>query len=179
MGLMARPIIRPAEDLKVRLLGDIEDRMRAESEERLKQIHVSDLVYCLKKAFWRRQGYEEEFGEKDLTVRGLGRGHHGFLEVLQGALREVEVERFGVVGTLDMLEDYPIEIKTTRQPVEAKNIPAHYLRQLAYYCILTGSQKGYLIVFQLITGAMQVFEVDYSDCLSSYEAEFQDRLRRL
>jgi CRISPR/Cas system-associated exonuclease Cas4 (RecB family) len=109
----------------------------------------------------------------------LGKGHHGFLEALKEAVREAEIERFGVVGHIDMLEDSPIEVKTTRQPVEPKNIPPHYLRQLAYYCLLTGRPKGYLIVFHLISGSLQAFEVDYSDCLASYEAEFKDRLGRL
>jgi hypothetical protein len=93
----------------------------------------------------------------------LGKGHHDFLEALKGAVREAEVERFGMVGHIDMLEDYPIEIKTTRQPIEAKNVPSHYLRQLAYYCVLTGSEKGFLVVFHLISGSLQVFEVDYSN----------------
>jgi hypothetical protein len=176
---MGKPIIRPAEGLKQRLLSEVEARMKAENEERLKAIHVSDLVYCLKKAYWRRQGYEEAYSEKDLTVRGLGKGHHNFLETLRGAVREAEVERHGVIGHIDMLEDHPIEIKTTRQTIESKNIPEHYLRQLAYYCILTSSDKGFLIVFNVISGRLQVFEANYSGCLGEYEAEFRDRLGRL
>ncbi len=110
-----------------------------------KEIHVSDLSYCLRKAYWRR------FQNRKLTIQQLiffldgHQRHQGLQELVKNVEHEVEIRRLGVVGHLDLLDKMPIEIKTTRGRPNGQK-PAHYLRQGAYYCLLTGSD-----VFQLIT----------------------------
>ena len=76
-------------------------------------IHVSDLVYCLREAYFRKTN-PVAFTEKQLGYFVDGARRHGELQNLLGAKNEVQVERFGVLGSIDVLLDKPCEIKTTR-----------------------------------------------------------------
>lgn len=108
-------------------------------------VHVSDLVYCLRGAFFRKV-CPVPFTERQLGFFVDGARRH---EVLQGLLDvkfEVAVEKFGVRGSVDILLDLPLELKTTRARV---SLPDHYFRQLGYYAVLLGVDGGYLVVMRL------------------------------
>jgi len=110
-----------------------------------KGIHVSDLVYCLREAFFRR------FEPAEPTLKQLcfyvdGARRHRVLQELLGVECEVEVEKYGVVGHVDILLDAPVEIKTTRA---RKALPNHYFRQLGFYAVMLDVPRGYLIVQRL------------------------------
>lgn len=108
------------------------------------EIHVSDLTYCLRKAYWRR------FKNRNLSEQQLqffldGHQRHAGLQGLVGKLEsEVEVKNFGIVGHIDLMDKHPIEIKTTRGRNNGQK-PPHYLRQCAYYCLLTKTETCSLI----------------------------------
>ena len=120
------------------------------------EIHVSDLTYCLRKAYWRRLK-NKKLSEKQLQFFLDGHQRH---EGLQGLVPNFEheqvVENFGVVGHIDLMDKHPIEIKTTRARENGQK-PAHYVRQCAYYCLLTKSESCSLIT-QYINDGVFTFE---------------------
>lgn len=108
-------------------------------------IHVSDLVLCLREAYFRKVCPKPP-SETQLMFFLDGARRHSALESLSDVRTEVEVEGMGVVGTVDMLGNCPIEFKSTRA---AKALPDHYFKQLGYYAALTGSSQGILAVQRL------------------------------
>ncbi len=117
-------------------------------------IHVSDLVYCLMKGYLRKTTPVPIIEEDAVTLMWLlGRGHHGIFEI--GA-SEVPVEAGGIVGTVDLIqlddhgENYPVEIKTTRQSANRAIIDqTHWFQQLASYCCMLDTEDGQLWVMYL------------------------------
>ena len=108
-------------------------------------IHVSDLVYCLREAYFRKvEPAEPTVKQLGFFVDGARR--HKVLQELLGVESEVEVEKYGVVGHVDILLDAPVEIKTTRA---RKALPDHYFRQLGFYAVMLDVPRGYLIVQRL------------------------------
>ncbi len=174
-----KPFITRDKGLEDQFFKDLKDNMSFENKSRLDSIHVSDLVYCLRKAFYRRKGYAEKETPESLTVKSLGKGHHHIYETLRDSFKEYEASRYGVVGHLDMFNGYPIEIKTTRKKFNEYEVPEHYLRQIAYYCILTGTKIGYLIYVYVVKPKIRVFKIDYSETLDRYKYEFFNRLNLL
>ncbi|HTT35850.1 MAG TPA: hypothetical protein VMH78_08310, partial [Thermoplasmata archaeon] len=83
--------------------------------------------------------------------------------------REIRVRRGGIVGFVDLVEELPIELKTTeRLPADgpiAESRPS-YLEQLAWYCALLGADRGRLLVVADDggrPGACRVFDVAIAD----------------
>jgi CRISPR/Cas system-associated exonuclease Cas4 (RecB family) len=141
----------------ITLKNQFVERLQERCAPARKEIHVSDLTWCLRKAYYRR------FQNKKLTPEQLmffleGHQRHEGIQSLLGNSRAVEQEvtKYGVVGHLDLLGNYPIEIKSTRsQP--GKRINETHLRQLAYYCLLTDSNVCSLIT-QYIEDNLITFE---------------------
>lgn len=72
-----------------------------------------------------------------------GANRHRALQGISGVECEVKIKALGVSGSIDMMDDIPIEYKSTR----ATNILSpHYFRQLGYYAVLTGKDKGVLVI---------------------------------
>lgn len=103
------------------------------------EIHVTDLTWCLRKAYYRRF-QNKKLSDGQLMFFLEGHQRHEGIQSLLGNSRAVEQEvaKYGVVGHLDLLGNYPIEIKSTHSP-PGKRINETHLRQLAYYCLLTDS----------------------------------------
>jgi len=110
-------------------------------------IHVSDLIYCLREAYWRKVDPQTP-SERQLGFYLDGARRHGALQALIDSPAEVGVEKWGVKGRIDLFwRGLPVEFKTTRA---REGVPDHYLRQLAYYCCLLGVRKGYLVIHRLV-----------------------------
>jgi len=110
-----------------------------------KGIHVSDLVYCLREAYFRRfEPAEPTLKQLGFFVDGARR--HRVLQELLGVESEVKVEKYGVVGHVDVLLEAPVEIKTTRA---RKALPNHYFRQLGFYAVMLDVPRGYLVIQRL------------------------------
>jgi len=131
---------------------------------------VTDFVYCLRKAYWRRVR-PKAFSETQLGYFIDGSRRHEMLQLLSGLQCEVSFERHGVRGRLDMLGEAPIEFKSTRAR-SGGGIPLHYLRQCAYYCVLTGKDACTLITQHIIEGCFRFQKLVFSaEELAAYEAE--------
>jgi len=110
------------------LLSRFVESLRAQYDER-DGIHVSDLIYCLREAYFKKTA-PKELTETQLMFFLDGARRHVALQSLSGVECEVRVEGLGIVGTVDMLGTAPIEFKSTRA---RSGVPDHYLRQLGYY----------------------------------------------
>jgi len=139
---------------------------------------VTDFVYCLRKAYWRRVR-PKAFSERQLGYFVDGSRRHEALQFLSGFRSEVSVERLGVRGRMDLLAESPIEVKTTRASVKS-GVPPHYLRQCAYYCVLVGKSTCTLITQHIIEGCFRFQKLVFSaEELASYEGELVENRRLL
>lgn len=127
--------------LKERFIGALQERYGGVRDG----VHVSDLVYCLRQTFYRKID-PEPFTERQLGFFVDGARRHTVLQELLDVESEVKVEKWGIYGSIDMVLDYPLEIKTTRAH---SSLPDHYFKQLGYYAVLVGKNKGYLVVLRL------------------------------
>jgi CRISPR/Cas system-associated exonuclease Cas4 (RecB family) len=60
-----------------------------------------------------------------------------------------------------MLGDAPVEVKSTRA-FNRGEVPSHYLRQCAYYCVLTGKNSCTLITQHIIEGCFLFQKLTFS-----------------
>jgi CRISPR/Cas system-associated exonuclease Cas4 (RecB family) len=112
-------------------------------------VHVSDILMCLREQVFRKRS-PIPINEKELSFYALGEGAHLALERLAGkggAISEKEVIVNGVKGTIDVFNNVPIEIKTTRAKVSTPR-PFH-LKQLGYYMAMTYSNVGVLLYIMM------------------------------
>lgn len=137
--------------------------LRKKYDEPRSEVHVSDLTWCLRQSFFRR------VNPKPLTLKSLqymsdgARRHNAVQEALDVEC-EVEVERFGIVGHIDVLLDAPLEFKSTRA---VSALPEHYFKQLGFYAVLKRSNYAYLVV-------QRVNCVDGQDPWEFYRVEWND-----
>ncbi len=144
---------------------------------RIGGLHVSDLVYCRRKAWYRLHGYPEPaLSDDTLTLFLHGHSVHAFLEQgrpevklklrladqdVHGTVDFVEFgpcrykPSFGLIGTycdhMPACNYEPVEFKSTRtsanKPVEEMQ---QYLDQLAAYAIGLQSLSGRLIILHIM-----------------------------
>jgi hypothetical protein len=91
---------------------------------------------------------------------------------------EKEVQAEGVIGTMDVFNPdvstapQVIEIKSTRAKPRGE-LPPHYLRQGAYYCIMTGKTKFTLVTQHINHGDIIFYDVEFTEEeLSQFYADF-------
>jgi CRISPR/Cas system-associated exonuclease Cas4 (RecB family) len=147
---------------------DVDEKKRMELESKilpyrspeLSGIHVSHLVFCLRKSYFRKINPKADTSEK--TYHFLrGRSHHLFLEVLP--LHEIEVSR-DPTAIVDMTEDGAIyEIKSTLSDVRSPQ--PHWIEQLMYYVVLSKSLKRehYLVIFHITKPSLTVYRVSITE----------------
>jgi len=129
-----------------------------------REIHVTDLVYCLRKAYFRLKDVKADIPDSKRLLFTAGRAHHEILEVLKD--KEVPVKVYDIKGTIDMVKHrevcgayVPIEIKTTR----GKTIQPHWIIQLGFYCTMLNTYTGYLVVFYLINPRLEAYKCEFTD----------------
>jgi CRISPR/Cas system-associated exonuclease Cas4 (RecB family) len=142
MSLPFHAEVTPDPATKTRLINNLNTLYSKPRSE----IHVSDLCYCLRQTMFRRISPRSN-GEKELGYFSSGQAIHFVLEGLHGAEREVEREFEGVKATIDLLDNVPLEIKSTRS--FRRDIKSHWVRQLAYYAVIEGKSEGKLIIMYL------------------------------
>jgi CRISPR/Cas system-associated exonuclease Cas4 (RecB family) len=142
MSLPFNAEVTPDPETKTRLI----DNLNILYNKPRSEIHVSDLCYCLRQTIFRKISPRSN-SEKELGYYSSGQAIHFVLEGLHGAEREVEREFEGVKATIDLLDDVPLEIKSTRS--FKRDIKSHWVRQLAYYAVIEGKSEGKLIIMYL------------------------------
>lgn len=143
-------------------------------------IHATDLVYCLRKAWFRLKGIEpsdphsSEFMVIGKTLHSIIENAFNFKEV------ELKHPRLNIQCTIDLLENnIPIEVKTTRKKIEsADQIPPSYIEQLLLYMTALETRCGYLAILNVIKADLQLFrfdlnEIDYVETLEKFSRRKQ------
>ena len=140
-------------------------------------ISVSDLLFP-RKTFYSRKHTEVEVTEDEMGYFIAGRGHHDIIGILTTTdeFTEVKVEWEGIKGHIDIYEDVPIEVKTTRlnriaTREELIRNNSHYFEQLGMYCAMTNHNVGRLLLFYLgvkngdnkTLPKLVVYDVTYKD----------------
>ncbi len=126
--------------------------LRQKVEKERKGIHITDLIYCLRKAYFRKI-LNIPPTEEQVLYYATGLFYHNLFEE---NLREIEIELDGITGTLDcigFIDDttIPVEIKTTRISSNKDILDMkHWLIQLKGYAKLIGSSRARLIVLHLV-----------------------------
>lgn len=142
--------------MKVTLRDDLARALlsRFRAEEPRPNIHVSDLANpCLRRAYYSKKGLAPATDE-DLLLWLAGRAHH---ELMEGKLREIQLERDGITGTIDCLDNdtesrVVAEFKTTRAS-STKDVVGEYpwwLEQVMSYLRLFGDTRARLYVLFLM-----------------------------
>jgi CRISPR/Cas system-associated exonuclease Cas4 (RecB family) len=167
---------------------------RSRAKERVAGLHVSDLVYCLRKGWYKRLLGEPPIGDiHEVSVLLLGEGHHAVLQPAEGSEHSIVLHtpRHRVHGTVDvwapsgLLFKHPTEIKTTRtssnKPL-AIGMP-QYIDQLASYCLTLEDSCGTLVVWHIFgdynkvrTPVLRVWDIEFSpDEMERWQAELDRR----
>ncbi|MCI4354332.1 MAG: hypothetical protein L3K06_03095 [Thermoplasmata archaeon] len=114
-----------------------------------RSLGVTDLVDP-RTAYYRMLSPVEPTPERRAILEAGREAHLRVGHALAPArFREVRLRRDGIVGQIDLLDDGPVEIKTTSLPHDAEAVrsgrPA-YVEQLAMYCALVDRQNGRLLL---------------------------------
>jgi CRISPR/Cas system-associated exonuclease Cas4 (RecB family) len=147
-------------------------------------LHSSDLIYCLRKAWYRLNGEVEAERTTDgnLTLL-IGKGFHTLLEQGKAEDRVILDTAAGPVhGTIDIVEyedglPIPVELKSTRARAKKPPIDSpHYLEQLATYCVMLGVTLGRLIVVHLSEPTIKAWDVEFAKSeLDQWADELESR----
>ncbi|MCG2717236.1 MAG: PD-(D/E)XK nuclease family protein [Nanoarchaeota archaeon] len=153
------------------------DTLRVWLDKPRNGIHVSDLLFP--RATYFSKISPQPLTDKEVGYFVAGRAHHEVIEALAGnkRFRENTVTWNGIEGNIDFIENVPVEIKTTRAQTVAspEKLNKHYLDQLGYYCAMTDSNNGRLVIFYLgaretasdgkrvMTPKFKVFDIKYPD----------------
>ncbi len=133
----------PAPEVAAELLA-----RRAEGGS-VRSVWVTDLV-DLRPAYWRSTAPVTPSPERRALMEAGRETHVRVGHVLAAArYREVRLQREGITGQIDLFEDRPTELKTTRltgldEPDRA--VRSSYLDQLAMYCALADRDAGRLVL---------------------------------
>ncbi|MGI0067491.1 MAG: hypothetical protein ACREB9_03590 [Thermoplasmata archaeon] len=142
-------------------------------------------------AYWRLRFHVEPSARSTAFLdRGL-RLHAALGEILDGAaIQEVSVRRDGVVGRIDAMGEFPLELKTSGRAVAAEALldeRPEAVAQLVTYCALTERPRGMLVWVGGPEGspldvAVAEFEVPdlaaARECIRALQARLRDAVRR-
>ena len=133
--------------LRGQILEAIAQGMEDDGPPRPEGIHVSDLLFCLRKAVVRRFQPDPISPQRTLLF-AMGRGMQAYLS--RASQDEPPMVLDGIWGTVDQLQTgvpaLPLEYKATfSHPGWGPS--AHYFQQLASYCKMQGVLEGALVLF--------------------------------
>ena len=127
-------------------------------------VHVTEIVYCLRKAFFERRVGAKYSGEK-LVIVGLGRAAHLLVERFMGddVVKEFHVEAdvggVKLSGMPDLvLDDVVLELKTASR-IPEQPFPHHVL-QLQAYLHLLDRRYGFIVYIDKRRGRVKAYRVE-------------------
>lgn len=132
---------------------------------RPKGFHRSDAISCPLKPYWRiTKLIVQEFSTRSVGILLLGTLAHIAMHKYFDAQEKV-YEIGGTFVTVDALYgEFPIETKTTRMKVYGKeDLPQEWIEQLAIAMAVMKVNKGYLMVMNIITFTLMVWEITITD----------------
>ena len=130
------------------------ERLKARGERH--SISVTDLV-ALRPAYYARVRPDIVPDLERQEQMMLGSGFHE--QFTRAVTKEEYIEQFvemdGITGRIDIYEQHPLELKTTRAPIQAediKNRRPSWLEQLGMYCAMVNRTEGWLLVYNREAG---------------------------
>jgi len=123
--------------------------------------HRSDAISCPLKAYWRITGeIGQEYGTRDVGMLLLGTLAHIAMHEYFDAHEQV-FKLHEIAITVDAIfGEHPIETKTTRKKIYKKeDLPQSWIAQLAIAMAVMKVNKGYLMVLNIITYGLTVWEI--------------------
>jgi len=127
--------------------------------------HRSDAIACPLRAYWRMTGIiEKEYTTRDVGTLLLGTLAHIALHKYFDAQEKV-YKLQGIYITVDAIQgEYPIETKSTRKKIYKKeDLPQAWIEQLCIAMAVMKVNVGYLMVLNIITYGLTVWEITMSD----------------
>jgi len=137
------------------------------------EIHVHEIVQCLRKSYYQRKYYSSEYthlSDTKCVILGLGILVHRAIEELfsqmLGSTSEKVYEKvitvngveYKLVGTVDIaFDDTIVDIKTVNK-IPDRPYDHHYY-QLQLYMYLTGVHKAYVVYICKKDGRVKVFDI--------------------
>lgn len=127
-------------------------------------IYRSDLIYCLRKAFFRIKSIEKPKPSRFAPLAIIGKTLHKLMEIYKK--REIVETKFGFTSTIDMLKEdgKPIEIKTTRATVTLERLRETFKawkEQIATAMLFTDQKIGHLFILNIISGNLSVYDFSF------------------
>ncbi len=155
----------------------ITERLKARGDR--KSISVTDLV-ALRPAYYGRTHPEIELDLDRQQLLMEGTGFHEQFSRAVSAEEYIEqfVEMDGITGRIDIYEEWPVELKTSRASVAVDDLRLRrpsWLEQLGMYCAMTDKTEGRLLVYDRSDpGNLTAFTVRYGG-LSEIRSEMGHR----
>lgn len=143
-------VISPSPTKALETIDRIRHQMEGVREE---GVHISDLVYCLRKAYARSQGMvSTELDPSTVLLFATGRAIQDYITGKPAEESERHLLVDGVYGTADYVDEegVPWEIKATYASAARDILDSpHYIDQLVAYCHMLGVTEGCLAVFYI------------------------------
>ena len=143
--------IRLATEFADKVKQSLVDHMTKDRRESDDKFHVSDLLAPRFAFYAIGDGRVMRPEDVDMFIPGVA-----FHELLQKAMgteyAEKVVELEDIVGHIDLLMSYVVEIKTSRKYTIPEMPDAHYLQQAKYYMALSDKKIGYIVVIYFTAG---------------------------
>lgn len=136
------------------------DKLTEQYSKQKDGLFVTDFTYCIRKSYWRRVN-PKPLSEKTLGYFVDGNRRHETLQNLIGFKAEISIQKYGLRGRLDMLGEYPIEIKSTRSDSKY-GISPHYLKQCVIYALMTEKSTVCLMVQHINEGVFKFHKITYT-----------------
>lgn len=155
---------------------------RANAKERTPGLHISDLISCRRRAWYKRRGVPEPIttSQEQESIFLLGQGHHKVLQpsdyaevaflILDPDSGEQIHGHIDAYWPQSPLWGVPTEIKSTRysSSKDAASDTPHYIEQLAAYVLGMNMTRGHLLVWYM----MGDYAKNRAPVLKAYDIEF-------
>jgi len=125
-------------------------------------LHRGDAIACPLKAYWRITAkIQPTYSSQNVGILLLGTLAHIAMHQNFDA-QEKEFDLHGITVTIDAIYGkYPIESKSTRKRIyRREDIPQEWIEQLAIAMAVMNTDKGYLMVLNVISFSLTVWEVE-------------------
>lgn len=126
------------------------ETIKSKDGDRPEGVHVSDLLYCLNKSFFKHQNGEAELDLSTLLLFTQGRAIQDFLTGESGDAPPIQVD--GIWMTMDFIPDDkglpPIEVKMTYMS-STRKASTGWLQQMMAYCKGLGVNEYSLVRYCL------------------------------
>lgn len=142
-----------------------------EESKKRSGLHRSDVIACPLKCYWRLTGeIEPIYSSESVGILVIGTLAHLALHKNFDAQEKIfnldgmDVTVDAILGKInDSPIDFPIESKTTRKKIWRKeDIPEDWIQQLAIAMSVMNVDKGYLMIINVVSFAISVWEITMS-----------------